>query len=257
MGKAKIMAKYRLVGKGGSLFVIFILFFISLFFLGNFSFLIKEIIKMTGLTFQSQSVETTVFAALSIIGIILFLLLVSPLRLGCERWFIKAAKGESVRLRELFYYYSPSGLKKSISAFIFCALRKTAALTLFLFPSLCLFGVLYFSFGEGEISLYISYALFGFATLLFILGLVFYFVYTARYFVYYSVIVSNKTISPQTAFDKSMEITEGAYFKLCLFRLSFLPWFLLCVLIFPAFYVWGYYKESRAMLSFRNDFLRS
>lgn len=253
MGKIKVMSKYRLVGKTLPVFTAYILILFLSVILGNFSFLISESIKMSGFAFSGVTSEMITKSAVSVTGIILVLVIVSPLRLGCERWFLLSAKGENVKLKELFYYFTPKGILKSVSAVTYSATRKTAAFLLFLFPSFCLSGVLYFSFREGEISLYISYALLAFSIFLFVAGLCFYFVYTARYFAYYSIIVSNKTINPRLAFEKSVEITEGAYLKICFFRLSFLPWFLLCALIFPSFYVWGYYKESRAMLSLYND----
>lgn len=255
MGKAKIMAKYRLDGRMGALLFMFILLFCAVAILGDFSFIINNVFELTGVVFSSATAETLVRIVVPVFGVILFLLVASPLRLGFERWFLLTAKGEKPKFREAFFYFSPKGIRKSIAAFIFCAVRKTAALALFLFPSACLFGVLYFSFGEGEISLYISYALLGFSLTLLLTGLSFYFYYTSRYFAYYSIIVSNEVIKPAYALDRSREITEGAYGKICFFRLSFLPWMFLCLLIFPAFYVWGYYKESKAMLSLRNDLI--
>lgn len=255
MGKIKAMAKYRLSGREWAVLLMFSLTVSSIFLLGNFSFLVSSAFEMGGFTASSYNPIVTLVSA--VFGVAVFLVFVPALRLGCERWFLLSAKGESVKLREIFYYFTLKGIRKSVSAYMFCFFRKSAAFALFLFPSACLFGVLYFTFSEGEISLYISYALLGFALLLFVTGMFFYFVYTARYFAYYSIIVSNKAIEPQAALDKSRAITEGAYAKICFFRLSFLLWLPVCILLLPAFWVWGYYMESKAMLSYRNDYLRS
>lgn len=257
MGKIKVMSKYRLIGKALPMLLIFVLVVFSVFILGNFSYLVSQTFIMSDIDFSSERLKITVKAAVSLIGIILLLFIASPLRLGSERWFLLAAKGEGPKLRELFHYFNSYGILKSIAAVLYISLRKAAALILFLFPSMCLFGVLYFSFKEGEISLYISYALLVFTLILFLSGICFYFVYTARSFAYYSIIVSNKSIKPSFAFEKSLEITKGAYRRITMFKLSFLPWFLLCALIFPTFYVWGYYREARAMLSLHNDKLHS
>lgn len=253
MGKIKIMAKYRLVGKTAPLFFIFSAVLVFTVILGDFSFIIGRITDYYEITFKSETAEKAVPVVSSLIGVLLFLLTVPPLRLGVESWFLKGAKGEKASFSDIFGYFSPRGIRKSVAAVLFCAFRKTLALILFLFPSLCLFGVIFFSFDDGEISLYVTYALLAAAVLLLVLGLGFYFVYSARYFAYYSIIVSNETIKAESAYEKSIEITKGAYGRLCLFRLSFLPWVLLCVLVFPAFYVWGYYKQSKVMLSFHND----
>lgn len=255
MGKAKILAKYRLVGKTAVLFVIFSVTVVLLFLTGNFSFIISKIFDISGIFFKTKTAEISVSAVLSVFGILLFLFVYPPFCLGCERWFLLSAKGEKAGIKELFYYFTPDGFSKSISAFLFCSLKKCAALILFLFPAACLFFVLYFSLKEGEISLTISYALIICCLLLLSAGIAFYFFYSSRFFAYYDVIISNEKIKPQSAFEKSLEITEGAYGKICLFRFSFLPWLLLCMLIFPAFYVWGYYRESKTMLCLKNDLL--
>lgn len=257
MGKIKIMAKYRLVGETSKLFFAFSLGLLITVILGNFSFLAFEAMRAAGVSFSDYVTENAVYALLSAAGIIIFLTVYAPLRLGTERWFLFVGKGEKAPVTELFYYFLPRRIIVSIRAVLFCAVKKTAAFLLFVFPSACLFGVLYFSLGEGEISAYVSYAVFAFAAVLFLSGLVFYFIYSARYFAYYSVYVSNETIKPNEAFEKSMEITHGAYGRISFFRISFLPWFLLCLPVLPAFYVWGYYKEAKAMLCLRNDALHS
>lgn len=255
MGKAKILAKYRLVGKTATLLFIFSVTLALLFLTGNFSLIISKIFGAAEIFFDTKAAEVSVSAALSVFGILLLLFIYAPFRLGCERWFLLSAKGEKAGIKEVFYYFNFQGLAKSVSAFLLCFFKKCAALILFLFPSVCLFSVLYFSLKEGEISLTVSYALSVCSLLLFLTGVLFYFFYSSRFFAYYDVIISNEKIKPQSAFEKSLEITEGAYAKICIFRLSFLPWLLLCMLIFPAFYVWGYYRESKTMLCLRNDLL--
>ena len=37
---------------------------------------------------------------------------------------------------------------------------------------------------------------------------------------------------------------KGKYADILFFKLGFAPWFLLCILVFPAFYVIPYYKQS-------------
>lgn len=255
MGKIRLMAKYRLVGKWHLLFFIFCITSFVIIFTGDFSFIAQTVVQ-AGLNFRSNRLNTVKIVS-AIMGTVLFLLVVPTIKLGCERWFLMTASGEEPRLKELFFYFSASGVRKSVGAFLFCAFHKTAALVLFLFPSVCLSGVLYFSFGEGEISLFISYAFLVSIIFLFVSGLIFYFIYTARYFAYYPVIVSNEAISPSVAFEKSVGMTCDAYRKICFFRLSFIPWLILCLMIIPAFYVWGYYKESKAMLCLHNDKLHT
>lgn len=254
MGKSKIFAKYRLIGRNTTLFFAFSAVVLSFVIFGDISYFVFGIFDRLNIVFSSFFAESAVRISVCTAGIILFLLIVSPLWLGCERWFILCAEGKRAKFRELFYYFSAAGISKSVCAVIYSTARKVSALILFLFPSACLFGVLYFSFIEGEISLYISYALFGFAVTLFLTGLCFFYIYTARYFAFYSIIITEPEIKVHNAFEKSVRLTEGAYGKISIFKLSFLPWFLLCALILPSFYVWGYYKESKAVLNLKGSF---
>lgn len=255
MGKIRLMAKYRLDGKWGILLIMFSITLLSALFTGDFSF-IAETLSAGRLNAVYEGINVLKISG-AVVGTVLFIIFVPTIKLGCERWFLLTAKGEKPPLSELFHYLNPKGTAKSIKAFMYSVFRRAAAMTLFLFPSVCLSGVLYFSFKEGEISLYISYALLGASLLLFALGQIFYFIYTTRYFAYYPIIVSNESISASDALEKSIEITGGAYRKICLFRLSFIPWLLLCLFIIPAFYVWGYYKESKAMLVIHNGRLHT
>lgn len=51
-------------------------------------------------------------------------------------------------------------------------------------------------------------------------------------------------ISVRAALNMSRSNMRGRCLSMLMFKLSFLPWLLPCVLIFPAGYVWAYYKQS-------------
>lgn len=61
---------------------------------------------------------------------------------------------------------------------------------------------------------------------------------------------ANPGLSPAGAINLSRKKTAGSRHRVLAFRLSFLPWFLLCLAGFPAFYVIPYYRQSLACYIF-------
>lgn len=61
---------------------------------------------------------------------------------------------------------------------------------------------------------------------------------------------ANPELSPAGAINLSRKKTAGSRHRVLAFRLSFLPWFLLCFAGFPAFYVIPYYRQSLACYIF-------
>ena len=53
-----------------------------------------------------------------------------------------------------------------------------------------------------------------------------------------------KDFTPGDAIRESVRKTKGNVVDIFFFKLGFLPWFLLCPLVFPIFYVVPYYKQS-------------
>ena len=256
MGKLKIIAKMKLLGESAPLFLMFVLGFFVLFFFGNFSFIISLIIERFGLFMASMGYKMITELCACAVGIILFVIFAAPLRLGREKWFLMKAKGEEPPFSEIFSYFNPKGIKKSVSAWMYNLFLRLSYGLVFFFPFLCLSGVLFSCMRNAETAFYVVVALCVFDTILFVLGLVFSFIYSANFFLYYYIVVSNDNIKPRRAYEKSREIAGGGIKKICRFKVSFSLWWLLCIFILPAFYVWGYYKQSSALLAYRNEYLQ-
>lgn len=258
MGRIKIIAKSHLLGNTLPILVAFIVALSAIVISGDFSFIFSYLLRLPLIS----DLVSTPFAdriariSLSVVGIVVSVLVVPPVKLGIERWFFLRAKGEQVKVGDVFYYFTLSRFLRSQGAFWYSFLIRSGVFFFFQFPALCIFGVLYTAVLQGESSytIVISLALAG--MLIAALGLGFYFVYSADWFMYYYIIVSNDTIKLGKAYKFSTTLVKNAIGRLCLFKLSFLPWWLLCVFVFPVFYVWGYYKQSLAVLAYRNEYLK-
>lgn len=75
-------------------------------------------------------------------------------------------------------------------------------------------------------------------------GFGFYLVFIQRYSKSWFYLACYKDFTAADAIAESIKRTKGRYADILFFKLGFAPWFLLCVLIFPAFYVIPYYKQS-------------
>lgn len=258
MGKLKLIAKSYLLGDTFAVLSVFVITLTAIVFSGDFSFIISSLLKLGFSSFRllSKENEQILKIVLSSVGIILFIIITPPLKLGVERWFFFRAAGEDTKIKDLFRYFIPSLFLRAQMGFWYATVIKSAVFIFFLFPSLCIFGVLYSSTLVGEASLAILFSLFVTDVILLLIGLSFYFIYSANWFMYYYIIVANETIKLSKAYKYSEGLMKKSNMRVCTFKLSFAPWWLLCAFIFPTFYVWGYYKQSMAVLAYRNEYLK-
>ena len=252
MGRIKLTAKSHLLGNTLTVFLVFTVFVSAVVLSGNFSFMASYLFRIPLL----KEFASTDFAyrmlkiTLSVAGIVLSALTVPDLTLGVERWFMLKAKGEVAQVKDIFYFFRFSHFLRAQAAFWYSFFIRSGVFVFFQFPALCMSGIIYNAVKYGEIAYAILVSLLLTDVLLFLTGMVFYFVYSANWLIYSFIVVSDDTVSPDKAYALSAEFAEKSVGRLCLFRLSFVPWWLLSVFVFPLFYVWGYYKQSLAVLAF-------
>ena len=253
MGKLKIIAKSHMMSKTATIFFTFFLCLSALFFSGDLSLIASYALNFLGVGSPLfKNITVTVFAVL---GIILIFLLCAPLKLGCERWFMMNARGENPKFRELFYYFKVKRILKSLGAWSYALFVKLGFAAVFFFPFFCLSGVLYYCLSSQTTAFAVIVCLFAADAALLIIGCAFMFVCNGSFLLYYPIIVSGARVGFSQAYSYSRSMTSPSLGKLALFRLGFFPWWLLCLLVLPSFYVWGYYKQSMSELAYRNEYL--
>ena len=190
-------------------------------------------------------------ALTSIIAVGSFLI-TTPLKLGVTRWYYELSEGESPELLSIFNCFSGRQYFRALSLQIHILGRMLLwALLYFALPAAVLGASLWvLNYGPDYMNLDMCYVIgsmgFLFAALLLLFFGLFYAVAMQKFFLarYY---VTNENLGVWEALKKSRHATKGKRGEILLFHLSFLPWFLSCVLVIPCLYVQPYYENS-AML---------
>ncbi len=239
-GKIKIFSKANMLDQNMKMsLVLIITVLLSVFF--NNTFILGEMLyRLPALSGISVPVlKELVFV---VIGLVSYLAL-APFNYGRNIWFYENAKKNKQSLKKLFSFYS---VKKSVGAIkisLCVQLRKLLATVLFLVPSLAVGGYLLFALREGigeMMMLALSVSFF----VLLLTGLFFSFVYSQKYLLTPYLFYENEPCRVKEIISFSEKIMEKKCFDTAMFKLSFFPWFLLYIFVFPAAYVYPYYKLS-------------
>ncbi len=97
---------------------------------------------------------------------------------------------------------------------------------------------------SNAVSLRAAFVFFSGMIILAIAGFGFYLLFTQRYSKSMFYLACYKDFTVNDAISESVKRTKEKCADILFFKLGFVPWFLLCVLIFPAFFVIPYYKQS-------------
>lgn len=180
----------------------------------------------------------TVFA---IISLLLAVTAIAPLRLFLQIRFLLLAKGKiNLSKPEIGFSGALKACELSLRLFfiklfwllVFEFIPVTVILTLFVFKV------------ESSISLKAAYAVLTGTLILAVTGFAFYAVFVQRYSKSMFFLACYKDFTAADAIRESVRKTKERCAEILAFKLSFLPWFLLCIGIFPALYVIPYYKQS-------------
>ncbi len=214
------------------------------------SALLGTVPSLTGFLAPDNRVTLWVRFALNLTAPVLAVLAIHPLRTGSEAWFLCGASGREPSAMQVAFWYKPSKLMKSVEMRISLLFRKLLWMVVFLAPGLSIVGgALYMLMTEGIAVKLLTVSVAG-GVLTFLLGLYFCLLMVQRYFLAYAVLARDPKKTTGEAIRQSIEAMNGCCARTLAFRLSFLPWFLLCLAVLPIFYVWPYYKQSCSCLKY-------
>lgn len=239
-GKIKIFSKANMLEQNLRLSLVLVITVILSVFLNN-TFILGEFLSRM----PAVSVYISPFVKkllISLIGVFSYIALV-PFNYGRDIWFYENARKNRLSPAKLFSFYS---VKKSFGAIkitFAVQLRKFIITFLFLLPSVAVGGYLVYALREG-IGQLIFMSLTISAIVLGITGIFFSFVLCQRYFLTPYLYFENEPCKVNEIVALSGKLMEKKCFETAMLKLSFFPWWLLCVLVFPAIYVYPYYKLS-------------
>ncbi len=179
-----------------------------------------------------------------------YFLLHEPFELGITRWYYSLSEGQSPEVLEIFHYFAGKRLYFS-----------SLVLQIHVWGRKLLWALLYFALpaAVGALSIwslayghyYMDYDL---SAILGIVGLYMTFFLAVLFGIFYSIAmqkyflaryyVVEQNCNPWEALKKSRHATKGKRGQIFRFKLGFLPWQLLSILVVPALYVLPYYHVS-------------
>lgn len=176
-------------------------------------------------------------------------LVMAPLNLGITTWYYGLSQGESPEVLSIFNVFSGRSYFRALTLKIHLWGRKIIwALIYFALPiAIGVASIWLMGHGVFYMDLNLGYAIsicgLFFAGLLAVMMAVLYVLHIQKYFLaeYY---VVNENCGVWEAIKKSRHASRGKRGEILLFRLSFLPLFLLCIFVIPTLYVLPYYSIS-------------
>lgn len=204
---------------------------------------------------SSYTDEYTVYvnAVLSCLIMLGCVLSFKAMRFGSDRYMLKKAENVHADSRDIFFYFR---LSEIIPLFAVNARLMLIRLVLFIFVNIptgiCL-SLLYFISEMNSSAAVVSIIAIG--TALFLLsGIYFYLRLSSSLFLTKYYYIKGEYINFRHLISASFSAMKGRSNELFLLRVSFFGWFLSCVLLLPAGYVWGYYNQTLA--AYANEIMK-
>ncbi len=239
-GKIKIFSKANMLDQNLKMTLVLVITALISIILNN-TFVLGEILLQQPQINLYTEPEIKDFI-LVMIGVISYVIIM-PFNYGRDIWFYENARKNKLSIKKLFSYYSVKKFVGAIKITFSVQLRKFFATFLFMIPSFVLGGYLLYSLRQG-IGQWILIVLSVSVILLSVTGAFFAFVISQRYFLSSYLWYENEPCKVNEIIRLSTQIMENKCFETAMLKLSFFPWWLLCVLIFPTVYVYPYYKLS-------------
>ena len=168
----------------------------------------------------------------------------SSVSVGEKAWYNGITANKSNYSRRLFFWFRPKNSFRALRFHIAMFFIKLSLAILFFLPCIILLWSIYYLSGTGGLELYLFISLAAGSVIFGISGLIFYFIAVQRYFIAEYLFSSNPRLGVFMAINHINNLLDGHIFEIVRFKLSFLPWFLGCLAVIPAFYFIPYYKES-------------
>lgn len=196
-----------------------------------------------------DNIPNTSFYAymLDLLSLLLWALVLAPLRLGLSRWFYRLSFSCQDDSNYIFYYFS------NIRDYFRCVwfkcnlgLRQLLWLLLFLLPGGLMLSVGYVSYigGSSMMNSVVSSVAVILGVVAVAASIVLYLLFILRYSLADYLFFSNRDMSVSEVIRTSIAYTQGRKIQIAFFVLSFAPLFLLGVFVVPLLFVLPYFHTA-------------
>lgn len=170
---------------------------------------------------------------------------VTALSTGSDRYMLKKAQNRYACTKDIFYYFSLNEFFRLFVLKLRLFIMRLALFVMLNIPTfLCLF--LLFSLVWNKFSFAVTLILSAGALVFLLSAVYFYMRLSASLFLAEYYYITGEYLSFRHLIASSQNAMRGKSGYLFRLKLSFLPWFLSCVFIFPLGYVWAYYRQTLA-----------
>ena len=168
----------------------------------------------------------------------------SALRQGKLAWHICRSVGRQPSGTQILFWMRYARSVKSRCLYAVVRVRKTAWLLLLNSPCAALLGAWYYAQNTGQLQTLPSRIVLGGAVVCGLTGVVFTMLLNQQYAAAAYLLAVDPSLSVRQSVRESRRRMAESCGKMMLFKLSFLPWFLSCVLLIPLIYVIPYYQQG-------------
>lgn len=249
-GKIKGNAKWLLAGNGFACALAVFAYIAVLFAFGNLARVINLIFSQNAVQNTLTDIDPLLYSGLRLLAsfaaLTISVFAIGAFRTGLDAWFWK----RSTREYAPYHLFFKGFLLFGKSAWLWLSLKiiNTAVLIVFLIPAAA-FGSVFYYLAVNDFSVYTVLAVAAGTILSFTGGILFSWTFMQKFALSTYFITENPLMSAWSAIRESTIYMAGNERKLMLHKLSFFPWLVSCVFIFPAFYVLPYYYQSCACFS--------
>jgi len=173
-------------------------------------------------------------------------LLCAPLRVGREAWYFGGADARKRTRRRVTFWLQPRWAFKAAWFIISLRARKLLWALLYFIPGAFLLGGTLWQAQQSNLDITLFFAALAGGALLLLVGAGFYAATVQRYALVLPILAKQPRCKLRNAVRLSCARTNEHCTALLRYKLSFLPWYLLCVLIVPLPFVLPYLAQARA-----------
>lgn len=195
--------------------------------------------------------------------LILTLTGIFPFLQGMYAWYYARSSGEIWAVSSAFHWFTAwSRFFHSLRCYYLLFFKRLLWSILFSLPALGLYFVYVFSV-VYRVDTWISFILFFLCVGLELLGLLFSWIVCYRYFLVVYIMCDDPTVRVRTAFKNSVYIMKHKKFELFALDVSFLPYYLLNVLLIPCLWTFPYIQMTKALyakkyiMDYKNEFMQN
>ena len=168
---------------------------------------------------------------------------------GEKSWYSGKVSKSRLGIKRLSFWYKPRYSFKALLLKSVLFILKACVFIFFTLPSVFLLIAGLFLIFTGGIEVWILTSMLVGSLILLIVGSIFSFVFNQHYFLAEYLYINNPKLKIFQVIKRSKNLINGHVYKIVKLKLSFIPAFLCCLMIFPLIIIRPRYKQSCCILA--------